>query len=321
MLLWLMWASVSIAVYFLLQLETDLWDFILQDSTRITWVIMGLFLIGVAISFQLTMALTNEAAHAIKLGMTVKEKTLHGVDLTHTAGAVERFFYSLKEVVSKNEQPNIEALLDIELAPYERTSHAVEVMGNLLITLGLIGTVVGLTLILAGLSSSLDALGRDQARLVSGLRHAMSGMGTAFYTTLMGAVLGGVLLRVFALITEHGVAGLSDNLKRISMVYILSDTKPTLERELRIINREVDALGNNVKLLQAAMSDSKLAMAAFHDEAQRLNQLGDDADRKQTLRDSVVLQKYYSDLLKEEIRIMNKINRSWWVRLKRSLGK
>jgi len=319
MFLWLIWAAAAIAVHFALYLDPNLWAYIKQDQSKITWVTYGLFIIGVLMSFSLVLKITAEAIHASKLGKTAMKFSLAGINPENPASAVERFFLSLKEVIRKNDQPDVEALLDMEMGPYHRTSHAVDIIGNLLITLGLIGTVVGLTMTLAGLTTSLDALGHDQERLLAGLTRAMGGMGTAFYTTLLGSVLGGVLLRVFSMITEHGIEGLSESLKKICMVYCSSDLKPSLERELRIFNIEINALGENAQRLRNAMNESRLAISSFREEAVRLHQLSEEDGKNQTLRDSVVLQHYYADLLKEEIRTMNKLNRSWWFRLKKAM--
>ena len=319
--LWLIWATTALSIYFALYLDTNLLGYLKQDQSKITWVIMGLFILGVAISFGLAVTITEESLRASQLGAAARNSGLHGLKPDKTNRAVDRFFNSLKEVVNNNDQPDIESLLDIELASYHRISHSVEIMGNLLITLGLIGTVVGLTLTLTGLTTSLDALGHDEERLLTGLRQAMSGMGTAFYTTLLGSVLGGVLLRIFSLITEHGVETLSEVVKRICTIYCTADLKPTLERDVQLLNREISQLGDNVRALQSAMHDSMKVMLEFRQAAQQLSQLGEEDQDKASLRDSVVLQHYYADLLKEEIRVMNKINRSWWGRLKRSIDK
>ncbi len=319
LLLWLGWAATAIAVYFILYLDTNLWQFMKQDPSRITWVIMGLFLMGLAISFALTISITNEAIQAVRLGNIAKQTSLPGINPEDDRHAVQRFFIALKEVLSKNGQPDIESLIEVELADYHRKSHAVEVIGNLLITLGLIGTVIGLTLTLSGLTTSLDALGEDQQRLLSGLRRAMGGMGTAFYTTLLGSILGGVILRVFALITDGGIQNLSDTLKKICMVYCASDCKPTMERDIRALNHEIEHLGANVATLRQAIDETTAAMQQFHKEAKQLNQINDSEDRNKTLRDAVVLQMYYTDLLKKEIQMINKVNRSWWGRLRRAL--
>jgi hypothetical protein len=319
MFLWLLWAAVAVAVHFSMYFDLNLWEYIKQDESKVTWITYGLFFLGIIMSFALMVRIITESILATRLGYLARDNGLIQLPIAKTSKAVERFFLSLKEIALRNDQADIEALLDVELAPYRRISHAVDVFGNLLITLGLIGTVVGLIAILAGLTTSMDALGHDQDRLLAGIRHAMGGMGTSFYATLLGSVLGGLLLRVFVLINDHGIDELSENLKKICMVYCSADAKPTLERELRFFNIEIAALGNNVKLLQAAFQETKNTLADFKDHARELHKLGSDEDGKQTLRDSVVLQQYYTDLLKEEIRVMNKINRSWWARLKRSL--
>lgn len=319
LLLWLTWATIGVAIHFAMFLDPNLWEYIKQDHTKITWITYGLFFLGLFMSFLLILRTISESTLAERLGIVATEKNLMEIQIHNPSSAVERFFQSVKEIVMRNEQPDIEALIDIELALYTRVANAVDVFGNLLITMGLIGTIVGLTITLAGLTTSMQALGSNQDELLKGLRHAMSGMGTAFYATLLGAVLGGVLLRVFVLINNHGIDELAENLKKICMVYCSSDIKPGLGRELRFLNVELTAIGHNARLLQAAMDESKQAIVAFREQAQALHKLGDEEDRKQTLRDSVVLQQYYTDLLKEEIRVLNKLNRSWWARLKRAL--
>lgn len=320
LLLWLVWASTALGVYLALYIDTSLWEFMKRDPSKVTWLIMGLFIMGVIISFILTMMITQEAVQSAYLGNIARQKGLHGLNLKSQRRAVERFFESVKEVLKANGALDVETLLNVELASYYRTSRAVELIGNLLITLGLIGTVLGLTLTLAGLNTSLDALGNDQDRLLSGLRRAMGGMGTAFYTTLLGSVLGGVLLRVFALITEHGVEGLADGMKKICLVYCSADTRPSVERDVRILGTELESLGKSAKVVEAALNDSLAAMSNFRDEAMRLKELGvTDDGEKLSLRDAVVLQQYYADLLQGEIKLMNKVNRSWWARLRRAL--
>lgn len=322
LILWLGWASIALLVLFGLQLEINLIGYIAEDKARVTWVIAGLFLVAFFISFWLALSITQEMSHAIRIGTIASETGLVGINPNNRMTiAVERYFVAIRQVTESNDRPDVEALLDVEFARYQRTSFTVEVFGTMLITLGLIGTVMGLTLTLTGLATSIAALGEDQERLMSGLRSAMGGMGTAFYATLMGAVMGGVLLRVFALITHHGIDGLVDYLKKITWVYCAADIKPTLERDLRSTNAEIVLLGENVRMLQTAMDETRRSLVSFRDEATRLKNLSDDADSKQTLRDAVVLQHYYSDLLQEEVKMLNRINRSWWAKLKRSVAK
>jgi hypothetical protein len=318
LLQWFAWVSVSIAVYAVLYAGTDLWNSIQSDQSRVTVVILVLFLIGLLLSFTLTMALTREVKQAILLGSVARDQGLVAVTPRLGRYATHRFFASLKTATSGDRMPPVDSLIEMELNGYHRRSDTIGVVGNLLITLGLIGTVVGLTFTLGGLSSALEALGTDQEELSRGLRVAMSGMGTAFYTTLLGSVLGGVLLRIFALITSNGIGDLADTLKRIA-VHCTGDVRPTVEGDTRRLNQEIVLLGENARMLQEALRESVAAMEAFRAQAASLHEQSDDADRNKNLRDAVALQMYYTDLLKDEIRLMTRVNRAWWPRLRRAL--
>lgn len=320
MLLWLIWMCFAITATLGLYIDTEVWEFIKNDPTKLTWVILSLFLFSTIISFWLTLTITRESVELIEADDTAREQGLMGIITTPDNRAVRRFFASLKSVVAVNGEQNLEALLAIELGFYQRASHGLAVMGNLLIMLGLIGTVTGLSITLSGLSSSLNALGHDEALLLDGLRKAMSGMGTAFYATLLGAVFGGLLLRVFALITENGVEDIGDRIMKICLVYCAADCKRTEEKDVRILNGEIVMLKENVKMMGEAFQESQAAMAAFREEAKRLHEFND-ADKKgddlASLREAIRMQKHYRILLRQEIKLVDQVNRAWWPPLRR----
>jgi len=299
LVLWIVWAAAAIIIYFGLYQDTDVWNFVKRDPSRITWAIIGLFGLGVITSFILTITLTLESIKVDLLESVAKKKGWLGIEETRKKGCVADFFTSLRTIINNNGELNIEALVDVEFSIYQRASHALEVIGNLLITLGLIGTVAGLTLTLTGLTGSLEALGQDQDQLLSGLRSAMSGMGTAFYTTLLGAVLGGVLLRIFAHIDESGVESLENTLTRICLVYCSSDLKPSLQRDMRIINAEIQTMSDNIESLQHLLNDTRQAMSNFAVEAK---QPGQDSDIEH-LREMVKLRESYVKSLALEIKL------------------
>ena len=319
--IWFSWASISIIIYLGLYIDTDIIEFLGNDKSKITWIITGMFLLGIFSSFLLAIKITGEFIEATNQNEIAKENGLMGLEKTsRKPKIVNNFYESLKIVAASNEKPNIETLIEMEYANLSRRSHAIEVMGNLLITLGLIGTVTGLTLTLTGLTTSLDALGQDQDLLLAGLRKAMGGMGTAFYTTLLGAVLGGVLLRIFALITEYGIGALHDFITKTCMVYLSADFKPTIERDVRFLNVEIDALSEKVLSLKDAFSDSKTSINDFQNAIRELHQEnGDEEHGTYTLRETLRMQKYYRVLIRQELTLMNKLNRSWYSRVKDSL--
>ncbi len=314
--LWMIWASAAIVIYLTLYRDTDLWSFLEHDPSRITGVILGLFCLGLIGSFVLTIIITLESYRAMQLDTVAKSGGLKAITIKSTKRVADRFFHAIQSTLESKGQPAVETLLGVELAAYERTSHTIEVLGNLLVTLGLIGTVMGLTLTLTGLTSSLEALGHDQELLLSGLRQAMSGMGTAFYTTLLGAVMGGVLLRMFSQITQHGVESLHDNLLRICLVYCSADYVQTTERDVRHLNDEVRVLEENIRRIEQALGNSQGAVASFRDEIKQLNNSTGSGDNDEPLH--VLLEKHrqYCQLLRDEMRMLYAVNRPWTQRLK-----
>jgi len=314
LILWLIWAATAIVVYVALYRDTNVWSFIERDPSRITWLIISLFGFGMVISFSLTVMITREAYRSQKIDDQAREGGVHAIQIPNTEKAVDRFFDALKSTIDTKGTPEVETLIGIELAFFERLSHTVEVVGNILITLGLIGTVMGLTLTLTGLNSSLEALGNDQEMLVEGLRQAMSGMGTAFYTTLLGAVLGGVLLRMFAQITQHGVEGLHDGLLRLCLVYCSKDYAPSMERDVRLLNAEVKALEHNMQQLEKVFGSSQSVLNQFREELQRLGV--SDQKGAEPLHELLARHRSYCDMLRKEMHMLAHMDRPWYIKLR-----
>ncbi len=315
LILWTVWASAAMAIYLALYQDTEVWTFLETDSSRITWLILGLFGLGLLGSFVLTIMITHESYRAAQLDKVAREGGLKAITVHSMKRAADRFFNAIQSTIDSKGQPEVETLLNVELAAYERIGHMVELVGNLLITLGLIGTVMGLTLTLTGLTGSLDALGHDQEMLLHGLRTAMSGMGTAFYTTLLGAVLGGVLLRMFAQINLHGVEGLHDNLLRICMIYCSADYVQTMERDVRHLNNEIAALEANIRRLEQAFGSSHLAMSDFRNEIRRLGEANSD-DASKPLHILIQEHRAYCDALRDEMRMLASMKKPFWIRVR-----
>jgi len=78
----------------------------------------------------------------------------------------------------------------------------------------------------------------DAANLMSGLRSTMAGLGTAFYTTLVGAILGSVVLRVMNNVYTSNVDHFVSYIASITEVQIT----PRLRRSARLPKPEGDNL-------------------------------------------------------------------------------
>ncbi|MBL4851758.1 MAG: MotA/TolQ/ExbB proton channel family protein [Gammaproteobacteria bacterium] len=311
---WVIWFTVTIVGYAQLYQGTDVVEFIKHDNSRITWLIMAVFVFGAILSLLLVLALTFEWAQAYDIERRGNERGLEGLDSQRLHRMLGRYLRNLKYAVSINASPDPEQLLNVEMGGYRRTNHFIEVLGNLLITLGLIGTIVGLTLTLTGLTGSLKALGNDQELLIASLRDSMAGMGTAFYTTLLGAALGGVVLRVFALISEHSIDALHDMIMRLCIVYFGAELKPSANRDIHALEAELERLRKNVVGLDQAFADSASSLARFRNEVQLLRQPVEEEETETSLHQAVKMQDYYCHLLKAEIEMLNTLNSPWRIR-------
>lgn len=265
--LWMGWAISAATVFAMMSRKANVLEFIQHDQTRVTWMIIGMFILGVAVSLIQAMKLTAEWFRAYRIAATVKRKGLAGLRQRGGGHVVDHFVDALHLIVERNGRADVDALIDVEFSAQHRVSQFVSLLGNLMITLGLIGTVLGMTITMNGLNGALGSLGTDDTLLVEGLRSAMNGMGVSFYTTLIGSVLGGVLLRVFSWITDASINGLQDLMLRTCIVHASADLEPSDERDLRALDSSVQQLQERVELLNMALKASREEMGNLRKEA------------------------------------------------------
>ncbi len=265
--LWMGWAISALIVFAMMSRKANVVEFVLHDQTRVTWLIVGMFIVGVGVSFMQAMKLTTEWFRAYRIASMMESRGLAGVQRRGGGHIVDHFVDALHMIVARNGRADVDALIDVEFSAQHRVSQFVSLLGNLMITLGLIGTVLGMTITMNGLHGALGSLGSDDTMLVEGLRSAMNGMGVAFYTTLIGSVLGGVLLRVFSWITDASINGLQDLMLRTCVVHASADLEPSDERDLRALDASVQQLQARVELLNLALKASREEMASLREEA------------------------------------------------------
>jgi len=269
LVVWLLWALTSSVVFFMLYREAGAWTFISQDHTHITQIILGLFAFGVLVNFYHICNLTMEWFRVYRLEKQIRNKGIVAVVIEKPRRLVEQVILSLQHILAHHGKPDVDTLLLTSFAPHNRLSDFVQLMGNLLITIGLVGTVLGMTLTMSGLNSALSAVGQDQRLVLEGVEHAMAGMGVAFYTTLLGSILGGVLLRVFAWIARASVESLQDILMHTLVVYGAADLQQSNEvRDVAMLEAHVEHLTARTALLQQAMAGSRREIGLFREELQ-----------------------------------------------------
>jgi len=124
-------------------------------------------------------------------------------------------------------QDNLVTLLQARLLAKTRL---VDFCSSILVTLGLVGTIIGLIQSAGGLGEVIESMSGGEGTVMEGVYTALGGMGVAFYTTLMGAVLGGVCLRLLSNLVDANVEHVVSHIAELTEIYIL----PILRRAGRI---------------------------------------------------------------------------------------
>lgn len=135
--------------------------------------------------------------------------------------------YEISRRSTEISQDNLVVLLQSRLHARIRLT---EIAGGVLVTIGLVGTIVGLISSFSGIGVVLDNVGEDRRQLLSGFRSTLGGMGTAFYTTLLGSVLGGVVMRVLNTIVVSSTDALISHIAELTEVYILPTIRSSAQR-------------------------------------------------------------------------------------------
>jgi len=306
LVLWVIWACLCASVFVKLFQQADIWAYIASDTSRVTWVILGTFVFGVLVSFIHVLGLTREWFCAYRLQYQIKGKGLYGA-IAKGRQASSRFIAALQYIHENGGNVDMPALSTVEFSGYIRGARFVSLLGSLMITMGLIGTVLGLTITLTGLNGALENVDSDGMSVLIGLREAMSGMGLAFYTTLLGSILGGVLLRMFAYIGDNSIEALQDLLVRSCMVYAATDLTPSVQRDFIQLDRVVEGMQTRLSTLTEALQQSKVAMADFGEEMQdlksatRLNSSDDEVFK------AIAVHRHYAKVLRYELNLQKKL--------------
>ncbi len=318
LILWLVWAAVCMSVFVQLFHQADIWDYIVYDTSRVTWVILGTFVFGVFVSFIHVAGLTWEWFCAYRLQYQLEKNGLYGA-VTKGRQVSNRFIAALQYVHENGGQVDLSALSTVEFSGYIRGARFVSLLGSMMITMGLIGTVLGLTITLTGLNGALENVDSDGMSVLIGLREAMSGMGLAFYTTLLGSIMGGILLRMFAYIGDNSIEALQDLLTRSCMVYVAVDLTPSVQRDFRQLDRVVEGMETRLSALTQSLQQSKSAMSDFAEEMQELKGATCLSASDDEVFKAIAVHRHYAKVLRYELSLQKKLA-SFKQRLLASMG-
>ncbi|MDQ6974687.1 MAG: hypothetical protein Q9M10_07350, partial [Mariprofundaceae bacterium] len=166
--IWLIWSAVCTSVFIQLYHSSDVMTFIRYDKLHVTWVLIGVFVLGVMVSFMHVFALTFEWFSSNRLEQRLIRHGLQGVKLERRR-ATSRLIEALQYIDHSGGNVDLNALSTVEFSSHMRMSRVVGLMGSLLITMGLVGTVLGLTMTLTGLNGALANVSADGMAMLLGI--------------------------------------------------------------------------------------------------------------------------------------------------------
>lgn len=228
------WAIYTASLGILLVIVTGRFFFeaISKDTSGLCIVIVVLFFIGLIKNAMDVMFLQSECklvddqiselrtANDVVSFLKVNES---GIFYNHI-----RDLHQISKSDSEVEQDNLVGLLQHQLHSRARTT---ETLSGVLVTLGLVGTITGLISMTNDLGGVMESVGgnAEDGSLLENLKGVLSGMGTAFYTTLLGAILGSVVLKVLSSVYTSNAEHLVAHIAELTEVYIV----PVLRRKAR----------------------------------------------------------------------------------------
>lgn len=212
-------------------IENDLAQAASHRGTYVSIIILALFAFAVVKNFFDIRFIHRQARLTDKQIDTLRQTNNIYVFLQNSESSLFRdHIDNLHEIFRRDcniSQDNLVTLLQSRLLAKTRL---VEFCSSILVTLGLVGTIIGLIQSAGGLGEVFKAMAAEDGSIMQGVDAALSGMGVAFYTTLMGAVLGGVCLRLLSNLVDANTEHIVSHIAELTEIYIL----PILRRAGRI---------------------------------------------------------------------------------------
>ena len=132
---------------------------------------------------------------------------------------------SLYQIFLNHSEINQDNLIEILHSRLLARNKIVELFSSILITLGLVGTIIGLILMTNDLGVVISTAGsadtEELMRKIAGKGGPLGSLGVAFYTTLLGAVLGGVILRILSNVVDANIMRYTAHIAELTEVNVL----------------------------------------------------------------------------------------------------
>jgi biopolymer transport protein ExbB/TolQ len=201
------------------------------DDTGLSIVICLVFFLALARNFMDIKYLNDQVRLAdSQIDFLVETNDLLSFLRSGKRGLFKDHIHNLYEIGKRDTELSQDNLISIMQSKVYSRIRMMENAASILVTVGLIGTIVGLIASVSGLDGVMTSIGKDQSKMLLGFRETISGMSTAFYTTLVGAALGGVGVRILTNVVESNADFLVGHVAELSEVYIIPSLRANAKK-------------------------------------------------------------------------------------------
>lgn len=219
------WYILAALLICLVGIMLALWglDAFYNDSSGLCILITVLFAVGFARSaldirfIQQQLELANQQLVAMEAAPGVQmflKACVPGVFRDHVSNLYE--IYRRDNTIS---QDNLITLLQTRMQARTRFT---EQLSAAIVTLGLVGTIIGLVYAVNPLAEAFAPGAKGNTDVIfAKMGEVMESMKTAFYTTLWGAVMGGIALRMLSILVDSASESLVAHIAELCEVHLL----------------------------------------------------------------------------------------------------
>jgi DNA anti-recombination protein RmuC len=243
---WVFWGILVLGVFLLVTREYFVAGFS-ADSSNITYLIVVFFLYGFFASLRVAYHLQAEFNALERMDASQRISNANASDAAALLDAA-------MERIRQGDRIDMKNLISSYGVKIKAKVDNIGVIAGMLVTMGLLGTVVGLIITVTGLGQVLSSSGSDYATMKSGLNQTVSGMGTAFYTTFFGALLGGVVLKVLGAEMKKSATLLVADTLRFSELFLAPKISETASEVLVNLEERVGRIGQQLEQLGSCFS-------------------------------------------------------------------
>jgi hypothetical protein len=257
LIIWSAYAFVMLLVLFV-TLSKTLFNGLSADSSYFSAIIAATFIGAFLYSFSEARKLHQEWIGINRLRTALVESAKHP-----NSEAEE-----LVVAILKHDRPEflrIKDLVDSYYSGMEVPLRTLSMISSLMVTLGLIGTILGLIISIGGLEDIMSHVEGLNKGVLGGVKETIRGMSIAFYSTLLGAVLGAVILRMLSVSLTNSLVQMScglfeylELLPKTDELRVVQPLREAAQQFSELIEATATA-SNELKKFTSATLDSRLA--------------------------------------------------------------